>query len=124
MISATKKIEISYAHTLPEHQGECKNLHGHNALIEVEIGVPEHKLPSDGMVTDFADLNWRAKQDILDKLDHRYLNDVLPEEYLPPTAENVILWIKSRLVQIYKSKLIRIRLYESERNWAEWKQSE
>ena len=121
MITETKKIEISYAHTLPEHKGECKNLHGHNALIEVEIGVPEDELDETGMVVDFKDLNWRIEKDITESLDHSYLNDVLPERYMPPTAENTILWIKNRLKEVYGDKLLRVRLYESERNWAEWR---
>ena len=121
MISATKEVEISYAHKLPDHKGECKHLHGHNAKIEIEVGMEEKELPESGMVVDFADIKEILSEYITGVLDHRYMNDVLPGKYLPPTAENIILWIKDELLRVYGFSLLRVRLYETERNWAEWK---
>ena len=121
MLSVTKRFEISYSHRLPKHKGKCKQLHGHNAMVEVEISVKDEELNTCGMVVDFGDLKWRVNEDILDRLDHQHLNKVLPENYHPPTAENILLWLKNRLLEIYPKSLTRIRFYETRDNWAEWR---
>ena len=77
MYSITKIFEISYAHSLPNHQGKCQRQHGHNAIIEVTLASPnveEMKYASDrGMVADFGDVKRICNEVILDKLDHRTL---------------------------------------------------
>ena len=33
----TKKIDFCYGHRLLEHKGKCRNLHGHNGVLEIDI---------------------------------------------------------------------------------------
>jgi len=66
-------------------------LHGHSyeVVISVERAVDEHS----GMVIDFSDLKRTVRCEVIDKLDHRCVNDLNET----PTAENIADWIWRRL---------------------------
>ena len=134
-ISVTKIFEFEAAHRLPHHKGKCCNLHGHTYKLEVEVAarVVDFYAFNDpremggkvtGMVMDFGDLKKIVKEEVIDKLDHKMLNDLggicgIFEDY--PTAENICLWIESRI----KARGIfpcRIRLWETSTSYAEWKE--
>jgi len=78
--------EFSAAHRLREYAGACENLHGHNWRVEVVIGGEE--LGPLGMLMDFRDVK-RTLHDVLDRLDHAYLNDLPEFETQNPTTENI-----------------------------------
>lgn len=132
MISVTRKFEFCYSHSLPLYNGKCKNNHGHNSIVEVEVcGNPPRLLSGveyPGMVIDFATLK-KIVDPIIDELDHFNLNEILPKESLPPTAENicVFIWneIYSKIKNNYKHcKLFRVRVYETSKSYAEIKDIE
>ena len=120
MISVTKKFTFEAAHTLPYHEGKCKNLHGHSYRLEVSVIGPRDP---QGMVIDFGNLKKAVKEAVIDKLDHSYLNDVLA---FNPTAENMAEYIGtllSRLIDNPNSgrKVEKVRLYETENSYADWR---
>lgn len=116
MLTVTKIFTFCAAHKLPDHAGQCKNLHGHTYTLEVElIG----HLERNGMICDFGEMSDRVKE-IVDKVDHTYLNETISQ----PTAEQITIWFRDQLSQIYPSKLSRIRLYESPTSYAEWKKGD
>jgi len=82
------KIEthFSAAHNLRDYVGKCERLHGHNYRVELVLGSAE--LGGGGMVMDFHDAK-RVAADVLDRLDHAYLNEVPPFDELNPTTENI-----------------------------------
>ena len=56
------------------------------------------------MVFDFFELKKIVNQKILDRLDHHFLNDIIPQS----TAENIAIWIWNELkseVPLYQIKL-------------------
>jgi 6-pyruvoyltetrahydropterin/6-carboxytetrahydropterin synthase len=86
----TRSFTFDAAHMLPWHAGKCRNLHGHTYRLEVSIEGP---LGSDGIVTDFADLDTIVRREVIDRFDHVYLNDLLDN----PTAELIAADIWKRL---------------------------
>ena len=75
------------AHRLPRYEGPCFRLHGHNYkfFVTVEGEVD----PRTGMIADFGTIKEVVGQEVLARVDHRNLNDVLDN----PTAENIARWI-------------------------------
>ncbi len=86
-ISITKKFTFEAAHQLPNHDGKCKNLHGHSYVLEVTVSGPIIQEGSkEGMVIDFKDVSEIVDREIITQWDHQYLNDILP---FVTTAENL-----------------------------------
>jgi len=80
-------FDFEAAHRLPHHQGKCKDLHGHSYRLVVSV---ERKVaPDSGMAIDFADLKRVVRRDVVDRLDHTFINDLIDN----PTAEVMAVWI-------------------------------
>lgn len=79
MFTIEKTFKIPMGHRLLKHQGLCKNFHGHNFVIKVEVG--SESLDENEMVIDFSYLKKIVNQ-TLDKFDHTMLlNDNDPMKY-------------------------------------------
>lgn len=117
MISVCKVFKFDAAHHLPGYEGPCKNIHGHSFRLEVEF---TGKIQDDGMIIDFNEVKEFVNKLIIEDLDHNDLNELLPN----PTAENLLIWILRRLKPIEEEKnlkLLRLRIYETENAYAEWR---
>ncbi len=102
--------------------GKCNNpnWHGHNYTMEVTVaGEPD---PDTGYVIDLGVLKTIVEERVLDKMDHANLNvDVDFLEGIMPSTENVVVAIWNELADALPAgRLHRIRLYETERNMAEY----
>lgn len=102
--------------------GKCNNpsYHGHNYDLIVRVtGVPEE---ATGYVMDTKKLSDLIKEKVLDKFDHKNLNeDCVEFKNLNPTAENIVIVIYNLLRPEIKPELdIQLRLYETERNFVEY----
>lgn len=92
-VSVTKKFEMCCAHYLPYHTGKCKDMHGHNYKIEVTAKGVLHSGsgPESGMVKDFYQVSKDVHELILDRYDHKLLNDF----FYNPTAEILaVIWLE------------------------------
>jgi 6-pyruvoyltetrahydropterin/6-carboxytetrahydropterin synthase len=89
-----REFTFQAAHSLPgaPEDHKCRRLHGHSYRVSVHVRGPVD--PRVGWVTDFAEIK-RAVQPLVDRLDHRLLNEV--EGLGHPTSENVARWFWSRL---------------------------
>ena len=110
MYYMTKRMEIAGAHrlTLP-YSSKCRDLHGHNWLVTVHCR--SEQLDENGMVCDFT----AVKMLIHDRLDHKFLNDVVS---VNPTAENIAKWICDRVPNCW-----RVDVQESEGNVASYERT-
>ena len=69
MVTVTKTVKFDAAHVLTDHQGLCKNLHGHTYRVDVSVAAE-----SDGdMVIDFKELKAVANEVICDRFDHAFI---------------------------------------------------
>ncbi len=140
-IRITKAYKFDMAHSLPGHDGLCKNIHGHSyELLVTLIGEPITKpgSPKLGMVIDFKDLKRIIKGLIVDELDHSIvLKSDAPPALLAemrksfdriilvdyqPTSENMIIDFAHRIKKALPEevKLHHLKLWETVTSYTEW----
>ncbi len=94
------------AHRLPNHPGQCRELHGHSYELWVTVDRPVET--SSGMALDFSDLKRIVQEAVVTRLDHRYVNDLLEN----PTAERMAEWTW-RALESQLEGLVEIELQET-----------
>ena len=123
LMTATKVFNFCYAHHLPDYNGKCKHLHGHNARVEISVsGMNDSSVDEyPSMILDFHTIQDIAKP-IIESLDHKNLNQVLPDTFLPPTAENIARYLFNELLR-KNLKVHKIRVYETDDSYidCEWR---
>ena len=102
--------------------GKCNNphYHGHNYEVVVKvIGEPD---TATGYVYDLKLLSDIINENIIERFDHKNLNEDTAEfKSVNPTAENIVIVIYNILRQKIAAEFdLQIRLYETERNFAEY----
>ena len=98
-----KDFTFDAAHNLVNYHGKCERLHGHTYRLRV---VLEGRPDAEGMIMDFIELKAIVKECLLSRLDHAYLNDIIPQ----PSAENIALWVWGELEE--KVRRTNCGLYE------------
>ena len=116
------KVEghFAAAHNLRGYQGVCEALHGHN--WKVEVVVRAEGLNNIGLAIDFKDLK-AALTEIMDKLDHTYLNDIEHFKVENPSSENIARYIFHKLSESLGSSTVwvyKVTAWESERACASY----
>ncbi|MBI5014632.1 MAG: 6-carboxytetrahydropterin synthase QueD [Deltaproteobacteria bacterium] len=111
------KIEDSFAaaHRLREYKGQCEDLHGHNWKIEVVVRAD--RLNEIGLAIDFHELKSVVKE-VLEELDHTFLNDLPYFVEENPSSENISRHIFEKVSgQVEREGLWvhRVTAWESER---------
>ena len=71
MTTVTKTVRFDAAHVLTNHQGLCKNLHGHTYRVDVTVA----QSPGDAgdIVIDFKDLKRIANEVVCARFDHAFI---------------------------------------------------
>jgi 6-pyruvoyltetrahydropterin/6-carboxytetrahydropterin synthase len=143
-ISITRRLEFDSGHRIPNHDGQCRHLHGHRYAIEVTLtGSVAHNpgKADDGMVLDFGDIKRLTNQYVVEPWDHAFLvakEDAGLVEYLNsipnhktvvmervPTVENLASAAFRVLQPVFEKafegrlQLSSIRLYETPNCWAD-----
>ena len=90
-----RTFHFDAAHQVADYNGKCENLHGHTYILTVTI---TGKLQKNGMVLDFAILKKIVNETVLNKLDHKFLNDIFEN----PTTENIAIFIFDALQEAFK----------------------
>jgi 6-pyruvoyltetrahydropterin/6-carboxytetrahydropterin synthase len=144
MLTITRKLEFDAGHRIPDHNSQCRNLHGHRYTLEITLTGPvkEHDGQSDnGMILDFSDVKSLAKEQLVDVWDHAFLvyeKDLMVKDFLAtlpghktvvlahvPTVENLARIAFDLLRTAYHARfgnaltLHKIKLYETPNCWAE-----
>jgi 6-pyruvoyltetrahydropterin/6-carboxytetrahydropterin synthase len=143
-ISITRRLEFDSGHRIPNHDGQCRHLHGHRYAIEVTLTgeVADHPgKADDGMVLDFGDIKRLTNQYVVDLWDHAFLvakedeglvaflaslpnhKTVIMEHV--PTVENLANAAYAILQPVFSKafsgrlELSSLRLYETPNCWAD-----
>jgi 6-pyruvoyltetrahydropterin/6-carboxytetrahydropterin synthase len=103
--------------------GPCANPngHGHNYILEATVeGEPS---PETGYVIDLSELKRILEAAVVAPCDHRNLNKDVPFlKGIIPTAENLVVAFWGRVApRIRNGRLRSLRLYETPRNFAEYR---
>jgi 6-pyruvoyltetrahydropterin/6-carboxytetrahydropterin synthase len=134
MTRIAKEFRWEMGHRLPFHNGGCQNIHGHSYRMRVTI---EGRLDDNGMVLDYFDMK-EIVDPIVQRVDHSFLCDNRDEQMLAffrdnplkhvivpfrTTAENITAWflelVATELRRFPNIKTLTIRVYETERTYAE-----
>jgi 6-pyruvoyltetrahydropterin/6-carboxytetrahydropterin synthase len=101
------------AHSLRNFNGRCEALHGHN--WRVEVVVRGDTLDKAGLVMDFGELKTAMNQ-VLDRLDHRYLNEVEPFDECNPSSELIAKYLYEEVTELLPPgvHMARVSAWESE----------
>lgn len=102
--------------------GKCNNAnyHGHNYELIVQVtGAVD---ADTGYVIDMKVLSDLIKEEVIEPFDHKNLNlDTEEFSQLNPSAENIAIVIYEKLRKKLNASLsLKIRLYETERNFVEY----
>ncbi len=140
----TRRLEFDAGHRIPDHQSQCRHLHGHRYALEITLAgevIDREGDASNGMVMDFSHVRDLARKHVVDLWDHAFLayaHDhpvvaflaTLPDHKTVlldrvPTAENLARLAFTLLDPVYRDtygnrlRLERVRLYETPNCWAD-----
>jgi len=140
----TRRLEFDAGHRIPDHQSQCRHLHGHRYALEVTLAgtvIDAAGRPDTGMVMDFSQVKAIASQYVVAVWDHAFLaycHDKPVVDFLAtladhktvlldviPTAENLARLAFAILAPHYRDsfgnqlRLERVRLYETPNCWAD-----
>ena len=102
------------AHQLTMVGSKCENMHGHNWRIEVY--VTGDKLDSGGVLVDFGEIKDHLAE-VMEKLDHKYLNEL---EYFSdgnPSSENIAKFVATELqnrIDNSSARVSKVTAWESD----------
>jgi 6-pyruvoyltetrahydropterin/6-carboxytetrahydropterin synthase len=97
------------AHALRDYRGGCENVHGHNFRVRVTLSGPE--LDAAGLLVDFIELK-KAIKEVVDRVDHQFLNELPPFDTLNPSAENIARYFYDRISGGLASPPVPVRIEE------------
>lgn len=135
MLYITRREHFSASHTLENNNlskeenevlfGKCNSFHGHNYYMEVTLAGEIN--PKSGYVMDLKKLNEILLDKVINKVDHKFLNDVEMFKGIIPTTENMAMIFWKELKDVLKAdnhRLHSIKLYETEKNFVIYKGDE
>jgi 6-pyruvoyltetrahydropterin/6-carboxytetrahydropterin synthase len=106
--------QFGAAHQLRNYKGKCEHLHGHN--WKIEIYVKGEELDEGGMLVDFKVIKDRTDE-IIERLDHKFLNDLECFTEINPSSENIARYIFDELskdINDSRVKVSRVTAWESD----------
>jgi 6-pyruvoyltetrahydropterin/6-carboxytetrahydropterin synthase len=107
-------FHFNATHHFPEDPGYDRLQHGHD--YEMTVLLEGQRAPG-AMLFDMRDLKEIVRRDVIDRLDHKDLNEILPD----PSLEALTEWIWTQLrTQIPASIRIGVIVWETRSIYAEF----
>ncbi len=113
-------VEETFAagHALRAYHGKCENVHGHN--YRVQVSLEGEQLNSAGLLIDFVEVKSLLRA-VVERLDHKYLNDIPPFDVLNPSAENMARYFYEEMAKSLAAsdtevpvRVARVKLWETD----------
>ena len=114
MYEVAIRKRFAAAHQLRNYGGKCEDLHGHNWVVEV--GVTGSTLNDIGLLLDFKVLKGYVDE-VLEELDHKYLNDHEWFKDRNPSSEYLARYLHEQLtarLEAPELEIAYVRVWESE----------
>jgi 6-pyruvoyltetrahydropterin/6-carboxytetrahydropterin synthase len=130
-----KEFRWEMGHRLPNHDGACRNVHGHSYKMQVEVEGSVN--PDSGMIMDFGEISAIVKP-LVAELDHAFLCQDTDTEVLdllermdmkrvlidvPSTVENICKLFIDRLRPLFEDiqqvETFTVRIWETASSEAE-----
>lgn len=92
----------------------CARLHGHNYAAELHLTGEIDR--ESGWVMDPYEVAHHWNDLVQSRVDHQFLNEV--EGLKNPTVENLAAWIYGQLEIVFRSKKMRVVVFETEQTGA------
>ena len=133
IVRVTRKLHFSAGHRLFREEwddeenrrvfGACSNPAGHGHNYDLEVTVEGELDPDTGFVIDLKRLKELVNGLVVEDVDHANLNEDVPWlEDVIPTAEILAVKIWERIEgRLDGAELVSVRLWETERNVAEYR---
>jgi len=105
--------EFSASHQLRNYCGKCEHMHGHNFGVEVVVegDTLDKKVQ---YLMDFKELKAHTKT-VLERLDHKHLNEVDCFTEINPSSENLAMYIYRNLKGILPKHVSLVEVSVSEK---------
>jgi 6-pyruvoyltetrahydropterin/6-carboxytetrahydropterin synthase len=110
------KSDFSSAHQLNGYEGACRNMHGHNWKVRLEIEC--ESIDEIGMAMDFNEVK-KHLNEMMDLLDHKVLNELEPFSMMNPTSENIAKWLFEQFetrINVPNRKVREVEIWESDKS--------
>jgi len=109
MFEVAVEQRFASAHALRNYKGRCENVHGHN--WKVRVVIEGEKLDATGMLVDFLDVK-SFMGEILDRIDHQFLNEIPPFDVINPSAENIAEYFYRQMTGRLAGTPVPVRIRE------------
>ena len=109
MFEVAVEQSFASAHALRNYKGRCENVHGHN--WKVRVVIEGERLDATGMLVDFLDVK-SFMGEILDRVDHQFLNEIPPFDVVNPSAENIAEYFYQQLTGRFAETPVPVRIRE------------
>ncbi|MEN6371561.1 MAG: 6-carboxytetrahydropterin synthase QueD [Armatimonadota bacterium] len=111
MFEITVEEKFDAAHCLRGYPGNCERLHGHTYKVQVLLRTPN--LDKIGMAVDFRSVR-AALREIIESLDHTFLNELPDFTETNPTAENLACYIYVKMSKKFASQVKKVTVWETD----------
>ena len=134
-VIVVKEVVTETAHRLHNHDGVCKNIHGHS--YRWQVGVSGEVNKATGMIIDFKILKNILQRHIIDPFDHKLILSVYDRGFcyeecnvtifdMLPTVENFVAHVATVIsnsvsLKSFNGVLEFVRCWETEKSYAEWR---
>lgn len=105
MFELMVETTFAAAHQLRGYKGKCEQVHGHN--WKVQVHVIAERLNDIDIAMDFHDLK-NILNEVIEPLDHSFLNDIFPFTEKNPSSENMAKWIYDSLTKKLSDEQVQV----------------